>query len=142
MVKFTKAIRLLKDFMLDKILKAFKPTPIEEPNEPIDKPNEPPNPEDVVPPKELDPVLVDEWGTRLTAYVYDEELAKELAPIFVELLDTKGFDKVLELLDTKEKQIEAITSGVKKQTTAPERKQESEEVKPTTATDILKARYS
>lgn len=89
----------------------------------------------------LDPVLVSQWEVNLERFVYDPELAKELAPVFVSLLSVEGFDKVIDLLETKEKQIEAI-SGSQHQQTDPLQKQEEKEVKPTTATDILKARHS
>ena len=88
----------------------------------------------------LDPVLVSQWEVALEKFVYDPELAKELAPVFVSLLSVEGFDKVIELLETKEKQIEAISSGCNQQSN-PDQKQEPQEVKPQTATDILKARY-
>ena len=78
----------------------------------------------------------------LERFVYDLELAKELAPVFVSLLSVEGFDKVIELLETKEKQIEAISASSQHQQTDPWQKQEVKEVKPTTATDILKARHS
>ena len=87
----------------------------------------------------LDPVLVSQWEVNLERFVYDPELAKELAPVFVSLLRAEGFDKVVDLLETKEKQIEAISS--QPQQTDPLQKQEVKEVKPTTATDILKSRY-
>ena len=90
----------------------------------------------------LDPVLISQWEVNLERFVYDPELAKELAPVFVGLLGVEGFDKVIELLETKEKQIEAISSGSQHQQTDPFQKQEVKEVKPTTATDILKARHS
>ena len=89
----------------------------------------------------LDPVLVSQWEVYLERFVYDPELAKELAPVFVSLLGAEGFDKVIDLMETKEKQIEAI-SGSQHQQTDPLQKQEVKEVKPTTATDILKARHS
>jgi hypothetical protein len=89
----------------------------------------------------LDPVLVSQWEVQLERWVYDPELAKELAPVFVSLLSAEGFDKVIDLLETKEKQIEAISSSQQRQTD-PWQKQEVKEVKPTTATDILKARHS
>ena len=89
----------------------------------------------------LDPVLVSQWEVYLERFVYDPELAKELAPVFVSLLNAEGFDKVIDLMETKEKQIEAI-SGSQHQQTDPLQKQEVKEVKPTTATDILKARHS
>ena len=90
----------------------------------------------------LDPVLVSQWEVQLERWVYDPELAKELAPVFVSLLGAEGFDKVIDLLETKEKQIEAISGSSQQQQTDPWQKQEVKEVKPTTATDILKARHS
>ena len=90
----------------------------------------------------LDPVLVSQWEVQLERFVYDPELAKELAPVFVSLLRAEGFDKVIDLLETKEKQIEAISGSSQHQQTDPLQKQEVKEVKPTTATDILKARHS
>ena len=90
----------------------------------------------------LDPVLVSQWEVQLERFVYDQELAKELAPVFVSLLRAEGFDKVIDLLETKEKQIEAISGSSQHQQTDPLQKQEVKEVKPTTATDILKARHS
>ena len=90
----------------------------------------------------LDPVLVSQWEVQLERFVYDPELAKELAPVFVSLLSAEGFDKVIDLLETKEKQIEAISGSSQHQQTDPLQKQEEKEVKPTTATDILKARHS
>ena len=90
----------------------------------------------------LDPVLISQWEVALERFVYDPELAKELAPVFVSLLSVEGFDKVIDLLETKEKQIEAISGSSQQQQTDPWQKQEVQEVKPTTATDILKARHS
>lgn len=90
----------------------------------------------------LDPVLISQWEVALERFVYDPELAKELAPVFVSLLSVEGFDKVIDLLETKEKQIEAISGSSQQQQTDPWQKQEVKEVKPTTATDILKARHS
>ena len=89
----------------------------------------------------LDPVLISQWEVQLERFVYDPELAKELAPVFVSLLRAEGFDKVIDLLETKEKQIEAISGSSQHQQTDPLQKQEVKEVKPTTATDILKSRY-
>ena len=132
--------------MIDKLMgafvtmmksKALKPSE-EEPKEELkdelkDEPKEEPK-------AVLDPVLVSQWEVALEKFVYDPELAKELAPVFVSLLSVEGFDKVIELLETKEKQIEAISSGSNQQSN-PDQKQEPQEAKPQTATDILKARH-
>jgi hypothetical protein len=48
---------------------------------------------------------------RLKGIVYDEELVNELAPVFMKLQGQDGFNQVFELLETKEKQIEAISGG-------------------------------
>ena len=149
--------------MLDKLMGAFvtmmkskslKPAdeyPKDEPEatpvaEPEDRPEDGLKVEPEVEPEvelkvELDPVLVSQWEVNLERFVYDPELAKELAPVFVSLLNVEGFDKVIDLMETKEKQIEAI-SGSSHQQTDPLQKQEVKEVKPNTATDILKARHS
>ena len=132
--------------MIDKLMGAFVTMmkskamkPAEE--EPKDEPEAAPEAEPKAEPKAaLDPVLVSQWEVQLERFVYDPELAKELAPVFVSLLSAEGFDKVIELLETKEKQIEAISSGCNQQSN-PDQKQEPQEVKPQTATDILKARH-
>ena len=154
--------------MLDKLMgafvtmmksKALKPAeefPKDEPEaEPVAEPEAALKDEQVAEPKDepvaepeaeqkaaLDPVLVSQWEVQLERWVYDPELAKELAPVFVSLLSVEGFDKVIDLLETKEKQIEAISGSSQQQQTDPWQKQEVKEVKPTTATDILKARHS
>lgn len=156
---FDKLIGAFVTMMKSKALKPAEEYPKDEPeaelkvelkDEPVAEPED--RPEDglkVEPEAEpeaeqkaaLDPVLVSQWEVNLERFVYDPELAKELAPVFVSLLSAEGFDKVIELLETKEKQIEAI-SGSQHQQTDPFQKQEVKEVKPTTATDILKARHS
>ena len=136
--------------MLDKLMGAFvtmmKSKALKPAEEfPKDEPEAEPKDEQVAEPEaeqkaELDPVLVSQWEVALERFVYDPELAKELAPVFVSLLSVEGFDKVIDLLETKEKQIEAISSGCNQQSN-PDQKQEPQEVKPQTATDILKARH-
>ena len=130
--------------MKSKALKPAEEYPKDEPEAaPVDEPEAAPVAEPVAEPKAaLDPVLVSQWEVYLERFVYDPELAKELAPVFVSLLSADGFDKVVDLLETKEKQIEAISGGSQYQQTDPLQKQEPQEVKPTTATDILKARHS
>ena len=155
MGSITNTIRLLGDFMLDKLMgafvtmmksKALKPAeefPKDEPEAELkdelkDELEDIPVAEPVA---ALDPVLVSQWEVQLERFVYDPELAKELAPVFVSLLRAEGFDKVIDLLETKEKQIEAISGSSQHQQTDPWQKQEVKEVKPTKATDILKSRY-
>ena len=141
--------------MLDKLMGAFvtmmkskelKPAEEYPKDEPVAEPEATPVAEPEATPvaeqkAALDPVLVSQWEVNLERFVYDPQLAKELAPVFVSLLSVEGFDKVIDLLETKEKQIEAISSSQHQQTD-PLQKQEVKEVKPTTATDILKARHS
>ena len=133
--------------MLDKLMgafvtmmksKALKPAEEFPKDEQVAEPKDEPKDE---PKAALDPVLISQWEVQLERFVYDPELAKELAPVFVSLLSAEGFDKVIDLLETKEKQIEAISSGSNQQSD-PDQKQEPQEVKPQTATDILKARHS
>lgn len=132
--------------MIDKLMGAFVTMMKSKALKPAEEfPKDEPEAEPEAEPKEepkaaLDPVLVSQWEVALEKFVYDPELAKELAPVFVSLLNEEGFDKVIELLETKEKQIEAISSGCNQQSN-PDQKQEPQEVKPQTATDILKARH-
>ena len=144
---FDKLIGAFVTMMKSKALKPAEEYPKDEPEdepeaEPVAEPVAELKDEPEVEQKaELDPVLISQWEVNLERFVYDPELAKELAPVFVGLLNAEGFDKVIDLLETKEKQIEAISSGQHQQTD-PFQKQEVKEVKPTTATDILKARHS
>lgn len=138
--------------MLDKLMgafvtmmksKALKPAEEYPKDEPEAEPEAALKDEPVAEPEAaLDPVLISQWEVALERFVYDPELAKELAPVFVSLLSAEGFDKVIDLLETKEKQIEAISGSSQQQQTDPWQKQEVKEVKPATATDILKARHS
>jgi len=129
--------------MLDKLMGAFVTMMESKALKPAEEyPKDEPEAEPVAEQKAaLDPVLISQWEVHLERFVYDPELAKELAPVFVSLLRAEGFDKVIDLLETKEKQIDAI-SGSQQQQTDPLQIQEVKEVKPTTATDILKARHS
>ncbi len=51
------------------------------------------------------------YKAKLKGLVYDDDLVAELAPVFAALHGTDGFDKVVELLETKETQIQAISGG-------------------------------
>lgn len=126
--------------MFDKLMASFRPKQVEEPKEEPEVVEQ----QEVAQPEVLDPVVVEEWETKLTGFVYDTELAKDLAPVFVKLSGAEGFDKVLELLATKEKQIEAISSSHNKLQSEPESivTEAESKAKPVSATDILKARYS
>lgn len=48
---------------------------------------------------------------QLKGLVYDDELVDELTPVFMRLQGVEGFNQVMELLVTKEKQIETISGG-------------------------------
>lgn len=55
--------------------------------------------------------LEEQMKERLKPLVYEDELVDELAPIFAKLQGQEGFEKVFEVLETKEKQIEYISGG-------------------------------
>ena len=129
--------------MLDKMLSAFKAksTPAQEEQKPKDEGQ----PEVNKP--AVDPAKVAEWADKVVAYVYDEELAKEIAPVFAAMEGQEGFDKLIELLDSKEKQIEAISKGSSAGKTSPEPKgaksvDNQEPEQKASATDILKERFA
>lgn len=52
-----------------------------------------------------------EIKAKLKGILYDEELVNELAPVFMKLQGVEGFNQVFELLETKERQIEAMSGG-------------------------------
>ena len=52
-----------------------------------------------------------EIKSKLKGILYDEELVNELAPVFMKLQGVDGFNQVFELLETKERQIEAMSGG-------------------------------
>ena len=116
--------------LLDKLLAAFKPkkaTPVVEP------------PPTVVEPS---PAALAEMASKLEGFVYDPELAAELAPAFVSMSAVDGFDKVMELFAAKEKQIEALNVGGQEQKSTPTVQENTETERPKTpsATDILRQR--
>ena len=131
--------------MLDKMLGAFKAK-----NKPAQEEQKPMG---VVPPEAVkpavDPAKVAEWAGKVVAYVYDGELAQEIAPVFAAMEGQEGFDKLIELLDSKEKQIEAISKGSSGGKTSPESKgkdaksvDNQEPEQKASATDILKERFA
>lgn len=118
--------------LLDKLLAAFKPkkaTPVVE---------------DTPPPtvEEPSPAALAEMASKLEGFVYDPELAAELAPAFVSMSAVDGFDKVMELFAAKEKQIEALNVGGQEQKSTPivQENAETERPKTPSATDILRQR--
>ena len=125
--------------MLDKMLGAFKAKskPAQEEQKPMGvKPA-------------VDPAKLAEWADKVVAYVYDVELAQEIAPVFAAMEGQEGFDKLIELLDSKEKQIEAISKGSSEGKTSPESKgkdaksvDNQEPEQKASATDILKERFA
>lgn len=88
---------------------------------------------------EADPVALADMANRLVASVYDLEVADSLSPVFVAMSAVEGFDKVMELLDAKEKQIAAIGANTPLQSN-PSAKAEPVVTKTPTATEILAAR--
>lgn len=52
-----------------------------------------------------------EIKAKLKGILYDEELVNELTPVFMKLQGVDGFNQVFELLETKERQIEAMSGG-------------------------------
>ena len=118
--------------LLEKLLAAFKPkkaTPVVE---------------DTPPPtvEEPSPAALAEMASKLEGFVYDPELAAELAPAFVSMSAVDGFDKVMELFAAKEKQIEALNVGGQERKSTPtvQEKPEVERPKTPSATDILRQR--
>lgn len=51
------------------------------------------------------------YKEKLKGIVYDDEIVEELAPIFAKLHSQEGFDKVWEVLEGKETQLEALAGG-------------------------------
>ena len=130
--------------LLDKIMAAFKPAqkapdapapeaPAEAPEAAVDAPKEVAAP---------DPAALADMASQLESFVYDPELASELAPAFVAMSAVEGFDKVMELFAAKEKQIEALNVGSQEQKSTPavQEKPVDGEPKPMSATDILRER--
>lgn len=118
--------------LLDKLLAAFKPkkaTPVVEHTAPptVEEPS---------------PAALAEMASKLEGFVYDPELAAELAPAFVSMSAVDGFDKVMELFAAKEKQIEALNVGGQEQKSNPAVQENTETERPKTpsATDILRQR--
>lgn len=79
---------------------------------------------------------------KLKSIVYDEELVSELTPVFMRLNGVEGFNQVFELLETKERQIEAISGGDWfKQESDASNKQETEAKESNLVDSILKKQY-
>lgn len=118
--------------LLDKLLAAFKPKKAT----PVGEDNPPPTVE------EPSPAALAEMASKLEGFVYDPELAAELAPAFVSMSAVDGFDKVMELFAAKEKQIEALNVGGQEQKSTPivQENAETERPKTPSATDILRQR--
>lgn len=138
--------------MLDKMMAKFSPKgKTKEPEQQEEVKQAEVTPQAPEAPEALNPAKVQEWADKLVGYVYDEELAQELASTFAQMESVEGFDKVIELLDSKEKQIEAITTGSSAAKSTPEDKgkqaspkvaAQGEEDESPDATEILKQRYA
>ena len=55
--------------------------------------------------------LEDQVKLKLKGVVYDDELVEALLPTFMKLQGVEGFSEVMELLESKEQQIETISGG-------------------------------
>ena len=88
-------------------------------------------------------VLEESVKAKLKGLVYDDTVVEELLPVFVKLHSTEGFNTVQELLEAKEKQIEAISGGDWfKQETKPEDKKEEDTTDGVDPVDeLLKQKY-
>lgn len=134
--------------LLERILAAFKPKKQEAPaqEESQQAEQEQAVVEQEAAPEAQAPVVdeakVAEMTQAVEAFVYDSELAAELAPVFVAMSAVEGFDKVMELFAAKEKQIEALNVGSEEQKSTPEVQEKPVEEKPKakSATDILRER--
>ena len=87
------------------------------------------------------------YTTKLQKILYDEELIKEYAPIFAELSQHEGFDKVFEILESKESQLEQLAGGewTEQQENKGSKEQDDDEdgkEKPLTADEILALKYT
>jgi len=87
------------------------------------------------------------YKEKLKNLVYDDEIVEELAPIFAKLHNQEGFEKVVELLETKEQQIVAISDGgwFKEETNpnqqTPKQEEPETDEKVLTASEILAKKY-
>jgi len=86
-----------------------------------------------------------EIKSKLKGILYDEELVNELTPVFMKLQGVEGFSQVFELLETKERQIEAMSGGDWfKQETNPDDKSNEEQTTDDSASlvdQILSKKY-
>lgn len=90
------------------------------------------------------------YKQKLKAFVYDDEVVKELLPVFTKLHGTQELKVILDILETKERQIETISGGdlFKQQVTQEDdvdevdmHKQTSETEKVKTAEEILAEQF-
>lgn len=90
------------------------------------------------------------YKTKLMNIVYDEEMATELAPIMAKLAQHEGFDKVWELIEAKESQIEQVAGGEwnkssfddeEPETIEPHKQTKQPETKLKTAEEILAEQF-
>lgn len=86
---------------------------------------------------------------QLKVIVYDDELVDELAPVIAKLKAVEGFDKVWELVEAKEKQIEALaTDGYwSKQASGEDNQHQQHDDAPENKTDdgvnaLIQSKYS
>ena len=86
--------------------------------------------------------VTEQVKAKLKGIVYDDTIVEELLPVFMKLKSSEGFEKVIELLETKERQIEAMTGGEWFKETDPDNKEESGNKEAViSADDILKSKF-
>ncbi len=90
--------------------------------------------------------LEEQLKVKLKGVVYDDELVEALLPTFLKLQGVEGFSEVMELLESKEQQIEAISGGnwFKQETkdTGDDGEQQQEQEKESDLVDeLLKSKY-
>lgn len=92
--------------------------------------------------------LEDQVKAKLKGVVYDDELVEALLPTFMKLQGVEGFSDVMELLESKEQQIEAISGGdwFKQETKEKDTQQENDDNKSDDSTtdmvdELLKSKY-
>lgn len=87
------------------------------------------------------------YKEKLKNLVYNDEMVEELAPVFAKLHGQEGFEKVFELLETKEQQIVAISGGdwfkgeIDPEEQTPKAEEEPKSEKLLSADEILAKKY-
>lgn len=72
----------------------------------------------------VSPELLKQYQERLVGVLYDDELVNEFAPLFAKMHQHDTEQKMLQLLETKEKQIQAVADGSAYKQASPEKDEE------------------